>query len=116
MRTRAASWEPDAPPARHHRTAEARREASREGIGSTPPPLLPFAAATALVGPGYRRLLHVRPTLGGWVRTDAASIALLCVPVGSTAIDGAQQLCGKARLSDRQGRSCDSCMHALIKR
>jgi hypothetical protein len=105
-----------APPARHHRTAEARREASREGIGSTPPPLLPFAAATALVGPGYRRLLHVRPTLGGWVRTDAASIALLCVPVGSTAIDGAQQLCGKARLSDRQGRSCDSCMHALIKR
>lgn len=25
-----------APPARHHRTAEARREASREGIGSTP--------------------------------------------------------------------------------
>lgn len=26
-----------APPARHHRTAEARREASREGIGSTPP-------------------------------------------------------------------------------
>lgn len=41
-----------APPARHHRTAEARREASREGIGSTPPPAASFCSSDCSGRPG----------------------------------------------------------------